>query len=216
MGPGSWCPLAALSPGPRSETSRSPGGPAAQGSAPHWRDLGVFWHGWAALRCPAVRVLAQAALPGPPSGGHLCPSLGSPGRHPEAGLLVAGCSRERRGGGTSRQACPGGAWAAQHGAFRGTELCLTGCHGVPFCASVVNRGMVGEHLRPASCRDGCAAAAPLGTVWGPWMWRDPRLGKPGSALTGLRRGPYLLPPPWELATHSAPVNFLFLFLFLSC
>lgn len=48
------------------------------------------------------------------------------------------------------------------------------------------------------------------------MWWDPRLGKLGSALAGLGCGPYLLLPPWELATCSALVNFLFLFLFLSC
>lgn len=37
-------------------------------------------------------MLAQAALPGPPLGGHLCPLLGTPGQHPEAGLLLAGHS----------------------------------------------------------------------------------------------------------------------------
>lgn len=144
------------------------GGLAAQGSAPHWCDLGVFRCGWAALWCPAVRVLAWAAVPaalsGPPLGGHLCPSLGSPGQHPEAGLLVAGCSRERRVGGTSGWACPGGARVAQRGALRSTELCLTGCHRMPFYAGVSNAGMVGRAL--ASCPSGCAVAARPGTVWG--------------------------------------------------
>lgn len=51
---------------------------------------------------------------------------------------------------------------------------------------------------------------------GPVDATGPTAVEPGSALAGLGRGPYLLPPPWELATRSAPVNFLFLFLFLSC
>lgn len=41
------------------------------------------------------------------------------------------------------------------------------------------------------------------------MWWDPWRGKLSSSCP--RTWPYLLPPPWELAERSAPVNFLFLF-----
>lgn len=41
------------------------------------------------------------------------------------------------------------------------------------------------------------------------MWWYPWRGKLSSSCP--RTWPYLLPPPWELAERSAPVNFLFLF-----
>lgn len=41
------------------------------------------------------------------------------------------------------------------------------------------------------------------------MSRDPWLEKPGSALAELGRGPYLLPPLWELAYTLSSSEFPF-------
>lgn len=86
-------------------------------------------------------------------------------------------------------ACAGG---AVQGCHRGALL--PGCPFTPL--SPIVGCSQGSCILPPSC---CCPSA-----W--WdLWR----GKLSSSCS--QTWPYLLPPPWELAKRSAPVNFLFLF-----